>query len=81
MTDKKRIPLLNVWQTEDGLEIKMVKSILNKYVILGILEDIKFNVLSDMVDEPTMEERKSDEIDEDELPEDFRNMSFGKFDA
>ena len=50
MTEEK-IPVLKVWQTDNGLEIQMLKASGNKYLMLGLLEEIRYNILSGNIDE------------------------------
>ena len=70
---EERIPVLRVWQTEKGLEVEMLKTLGNNYLVLGLLEEIKHNILSGNLDEM---EAKAETEAKDSPP-----RPFGKFDA
>jgi len=47
----EKIPVLKVWQTDNGLEIQMLKTSGNKYLMLGLLEEIRYSIVSGNADE------------------------------
>tara|TARA_R100001460_G_scaffold90882_3_gene132600 strand:- start:669 stop:881 length:213 start_codon:yes stop_codon:yes gene_type:complete len=70
MTGEEKIPVLKVWQTENGLEIQMLKASGNKYLMLGLLEEIKYNIASGNIEE-------EDNLDSP----DYNPMTSEKYDA
>ena len=46
-----KVPVLKVWKTDTGLEIQMLKASENKYLMLGLLEEIRYNIVSGNVEE------------------------------
>ena len=67
--EKEKIPVLKVWQTENGLEIQMLKAMGNNYLMLGLLDEIKYKILSGEIEE------------EEEASPDKAPIGSGKYDA